>query len=78
MLFFLPAKIKLALNITFSQIPNILYEFEKITLVQKSKGFSPGIKKKYKILPVLFIPLIHRIIKRGENLTIIMISKAYE
>ena len=69
---FLPQQFQLLLMITFYLIPLIFDEWEKILLVQKSRGLGKG-----NFIPVL-IPLLHRIFQRAETLALTVVSRGYE
>ena len=63
---FLPDSFKLMLTISFSLISVIFTEAKKISLVQKRRGLKTAAP-----FP-LVIPLLHRVLKRSEQLTLVL------
>lgn len=75
---FLPKQMTLALSITFSIIPVIMSEIDKITLIQKTRGHNfRSFNPKKSIFP-LIVPLLHRTLKRGEQIGIVLLARGYE
>lgn len=75
---FLPPKIRLLLTITFSLIPVIDTDSRNILAVQNTRGYKRNnLNIFYSIIPVL-IPLLHRILKRAEQIAQIMEVKGYD
>ena len=74
---FLPSKMQLLITITFSLIPAILGESEKIIIVQKTRGHkTTNFNILNNFLPVV-IPLLHRTLKRAEQLSLVILSRGY-
>lgn len=65
-------KTQLLLTLTFSLVPIILKEWQAISLVQKTRGY-----RSINPFPVI-IPLLHRIFRRAEQLTIVVSSATGE
>ena len=75
---FLPAQFQLMLTITFSLIPVILDESQKIILIQSSRGHNfRSLNMVRSFLPIM-IPLLHRSLKRAEQLSIVLSSLGYD
>lgn len=75
-LFFLPKSLKLLLVLTFSFIPLIFDESEKITLAQKSRG----LKSRYlsiREVTAKTIPLFHRVFQRSQALALTIVARGY-
>ena len=62
----LPADLRLTLSIALNLIPIIFQEAQKIQLVQVSRG------RKFKSPLPIVIPLLHRSLKRAEQLAIVL------
>ncbi|MDZ7586126.1 MAG: energy-coupling factor transporter transmembrane component T [Patescibacteria group bacterium] len=68
---FLPKTFNFMLTITLSLIPVIFQEAKTIMLLQKSRGYhSPN------PLPII-IPLLHRTLRRSEQIALTMSSRGY-
>lgn len=75
---FLPAKFQLMIVITLAMIPAIIEESGKITLNQTSRGLSRGgLNPLRSILPII-IPLLHRTLRRAEQIAVVMQARGYE
>ena len=75
---FLPRQLQLVLMTTLGLIPVIFAEYEKIELVQKSRGMMTSrFNFAANILPVV-IPLIHRTLKRAEQLSLVISARGYD
>lgn len=74
---FLPSSIQLMLTITFSLIPVILDESKKIMMVQLSKGHKMGKLNIFRNLPPIIVPLIHRSLKRAEQIGLVLEARGY-
>ena len=72
---FLPKKVQLVLTITLSLLPIILDEAEKIRLVQKARGYQSSLINPLKSIFPLIIPLIHRTLRRTEQISLVMQTK---
>jgi len=68
---FLPKTFNFMLTITFSLIPVIFQEAKTIILLQKCRGY-----KNLNPLPII-IPLLHRTLKRSEQIALTMTSRGY-
>jgi energy-coupling factor transporter transmembrane protein EcfT len=68
---FLPKNFNFMLTITFSLIPVIFQEAKTIILLQKCRGYHS-----LNPLPVI-IPLLHRALKRSEQIALTMSSRGY-
>ncbi len=68
---FLPKNFNFMLTITFSLIPVIFQEAKTIILLQKCRGYH-----RFNPLPVI-IPLLHRTLKRSEQIALTMASRGY-
>ena len=68
---FLPKNFNFMLTITFSLIPVIFQEAKTIILLQKCRGYHS-----LNPLPVI-IPLLHRTLKRSEQIALTMSSRGY-
>lgn len=66
---FLPANFRLVLTISLSLIPVLLNEIGSIQRAQQSRGKST-------ILSIL-IPLLHRTLKRSEQIAIVLQTRGY-
>lgn len=75
---FLPKKLSLMLTITLGLIPQIYEESKKIKLVQQTRGYSFGSFNIYRSIIPIIIPLIHRTLKRAEQLSIVLTTRGYE
>lgn len=74
---FLPPKIKLALVITFSMIPAIFAEAQKILLAQNARGYNTrGLNIVKSFIPFI-IPLLHRTLRRAEQISITIQARGY-
>jgi energy-coupling factor transporter transmembrane protein EcfT len=74
---FLPKRWLLLLIMTCYFIPAILSESEKISIIQKSRGLKMSSLSFFSNLAALIIPLLHRIFKRAETLSLAMVSRGY-
>lgn len=73
-LFFLPNNLKLLLTMTFYFIPSIILETQQISAIQKSRGL-----KTFAFNPFpLIVPLLHRVMKRAETLSLTIASRGYD
>ncbi|MBU1500289.1 energy-coupling factor transporter transmembrane protein EcfT, partial [Patescibacteria group bacterium] len=68
---FLPKTFNFMLTITFSLIPVIFQEAKTIILLQKCRGYHS-----LNPLPII-IPLLHRTLKRSEQIALTMASRGY-
>lgn len=68
---FLPKNFNFMLTVTFSLIPVIFQEAKTIILLQKSRGYH-----RLNPLPII-IPLLHRTLKRSEQIALTMASRGY-
>ncbi len=68
---FLPKNFNFMLTITFSLIPVIFQEAKTIILLQKCRGYHS-----FNPLPII-IPLLHRTLKRSEQIALTMSSRGY-
>lgn len=68
---FLPKSLQLMLTITLVLVPVIMDEYHKIYLIQSTRG------NRSRFLPII-IPLLHRSLKRAEQIGIVMVTKGYE
>lgn len=73
-LFFLPNNLKLLLTMTFYFIPSIILETQQISVVQKSRGLKTFLFNPFPLI----IPLLHRVMKRAETLSLTIASRGYE
>lgn len=75
---FLPKKLQLMLTITFSLIPAILEEAQKIILIQNARGInSRSLNPAKSIFPII-IPLLHRTLKRAEQIAVVSQARGYD
>lgn len=75
---FLPAQFQLMLTITFSLIPVILDESRKIILIQSSRGHNFRSFNLVRSLLPIMIPLLHRSLKRAEQLSMVLSTRGYD
>lgn len=75
---FLPGKIRLMLTISLSLLPVVVDETEKIRLIQISRGYQTSIWNPFQSIFPIMIPLIHRILRRTEQIALVIQSKGYE
>jgi len=75
---FLPKDVKLLIAITFSQIPVTLDETDKIISVQKSRGQNFKGLNIFKGIISVIIPLLHRNLKKADQLSIIIVARGYQ
>lgn len=75
---FLPKKIQLAIIITFSMIPSIFEESQKILMAQNSRGYNTRSLNFVKSIIPFIIPLLHRILRKAEQITIVIQSRGYD
>ncbi len=75
---FIPSKLRLLFTVTFSFIPVLLEEQEKISLVQKSRGLGANMKSRILSPFAIFVPLVHRVIQRSQSIAMSIITKGYE
>lgn len=68
---FFPKTFNFMLTITFSLIPVIFQEAKTIILLQKCRGYHS-----FNPLPII-IPLLHRTLKRSEQIALTMASRGY-
>lgn len=73
---FLPRQLRTILTISFAFIPVIQKEYGNIMLVQTAKGMSRNKNIFRRFFPVI-IPLMHRIMRRSENLAMVLESRGY-
>lgn len=73
-LFFLPKSAKLLVTITFSFIPFLFEEQQKISYVQKSRGIKTNFFGSF----FTVIPLVHRVMQRSQDLALSINMKGYE
>jgi len=74
---FLPKDWLLMLLITCYLIPVTLSEAERIKLVQKSRIIYKNPWKIVQNLAALYVPLLHRVFKRAEVISLTVISRGY-
>jgi energy-coupling factor transporter transmembrane protein EcfT len=75
---FLPKNIILAIIITFSIIPLVIDEAEKIKMAQTSRGLNTSFFNPLKTVIPVIIPLIHRTLRRADQLSQIIISRGFQ
>lgn len=75
---FIPSKLRLLLTITFSFIPVLLEEQEKISLVQKSRGLGNTFLSRLVSPLAIFVPLIHRVIQRSQSIATSIVARGYD
>lgn len=75
---FLPKKISLMITITFSLIPAVLHESQKILLVQNTRGYNSKNLNIFKSVIPLIIPLLHRILRRAEQIALVLQTRGYD
>lgn len=68
---FLPKTVNFMLTITLSLIPVIFQEAKTIILLQKSRGYHS-----FNPLPII-IPLLHRTLKRSEQIALTLSSRGF-
>jgi energy-coupling factor transporter transmembrane protein EcfT len=74
---FLPKDWLLLLTITCYLIPTTLNEIEHIKLIQKSRMVYKNPWNIIQNIAALFIPLLHRVFKRSEIISLTIISRGY-
>jgi energy-coupling factor transporter transmembrane protein EcfT len=77
-LHFLPNILKQMITITFSFLPAIEKEVENIYSAQKARGYSFSYLKFYKSVFPLLVPLIHRNLKKAEQIAMVMESRGWK
>lgn len=75
---FLPKKFQLMLTITFSIIPVIISETQKIITIQKCRGYKPVRLNIFLSFIPIIIPLLHRSLRRTEQIAIILQTRGYK
>jgi energy-coupling factor transporter transmembrane protein EcfT len=75
---FLPKRWLLLFIMTCYFIPAVLNESEKIKMIQKSRGIKMHSLNFFSNLAALIIPLLHRVFRRAETLSLAMVSRGYE
>lgn len=73
-LYFLPNNLKLLLTMTFYFIPSIIVETQQISAVQKSRGLKTFVFNPFPLI----VPLLHRVMKRAEALSLTIASRGYD
>jgi energy-coupling factor transporter transmembrane protein EcfT len=74
---FLPKDWLLLLMITCYLIPTTLTEAENIRMVQKSRMVYKNPWNVIQNIAALFVPLLHRVFKRAELISLTVISRGY-
>ncbi len=74
---FLPKRIQLMLTITFSIIPIIISETQKIITIQKCRGYNAKSLNIFRSFIPVIIPLLHRSLRRTEQIAIILQTRGY-
>lgn len=74
---FLPRNLQLMLTITFGLIPTVFQEVRKIMLTQKTRGYNPKWWNPRQSLIPLVIPLLHRVLRRSEQIAMVLYSRGY-
>lgn len=75
---FIPRNIRLMIIITFSMIPAIFEESQKIMTVQNARGHNTKSINVIKSFIPFIIPLLHRTLKRAEQLSVSLESRGYQ
>lgn len=75
---FLPKRFQLMLTITFSIIPVIISETQKIVIIQKCRGYNTRSLNIYKSIIPVIIPLLHRSLKRTEQIAVILQTRGFK
>ncbi len=75
---FLPKVFRQMLTITFSFLPAIEKEVENVYSAQKSRGYKFSYLRFYKSVFPLLVPLIHRTLKKAEQIAMVMESRGYK
>jgi energy-coupling factor transporter transmembrane protein EcfT len=75
---FLPKTWLLLLTITCYLIPATLIESEHIRMVQKSRTVYKNKWKVVQNIASLFVPLLHRIFKRSEVISLTIVARSFE
>lgn len=75
---FLPKKFQLMLTITFSIIPVIISETQKIITIQKCHGYKIMRLNIFLSFIPIIIPLLHRSLRRTEQIAIILLTRGYK
>ena len=74
---FLPKSMRLMLTITLSLIPVVFEEAKKITIAQNSRGYNTRQLNPIRSIMHVLIPLIHRILRRSEQIAMVLESRGY-
>lgn len=74
---FLPKSLLIALTISFGIIPAVLDEARKITLAQNARGLNTHTLNIFKSILPLIIPLLHRSLKRAEQIAMVLTTRGY-
>ena len=72
---FLPRQMRLLIIITFSFLPIIQKEFENIYIAQKVRHFRFNPIQFYKSFFPIFVPLLHRVLNRAEQIAVVIESR---
>lgn len=75
---FLPKNWLLLLTITCYLIPATITEAEHIQMVQKSRTVYKSKWNVIQNIAALFVPLLHRIFKRAEVISLTIVSRSFE
>lgn len=74
----LPPTFRLALSILFGTIPSIISEWQTIRIVQKCRAAQRHIWNLKKGFIPVAIPLFHRTMQRGEQLTFTVATRGFD
>lgn len=75
---FLPNVYRLLVTITFSSIPTIFAEADRISYVQKSRGLKSSPLHPFPYTLALILPVLHAMFQRAQQLTMSIVSRGYE